>query len=126
MVENLYNNNCFSLTRGFQHTRAASNAEDKIDTTNNGGSRETTIRAQHKDVLVHGDAVDLLVNVLDTLQQVVEHLVRLPLRLAQSLGGRSFVRPFVRQSVSPFSCAFHDLESNFSEQPWFCHVRLPD
>ena len=44
------------------------------------------IRSQHQAVFAHGDAVDLLVKVLDALQQVVEDLVRHPVRHAQSLG----------------------------------------
>ena len=35
----------FALTRGFQHTRAASNAEDNLDTTNNDYKRQVDLPA---------------------------------------------------------------------------------
>ena len=43
-------------------------------------------REELQAVFARGDAVDLLVKVLYALQQVVEDLVRLPLRLVQCLG----------------------------------------
>ena len=43
-----------------------------------------TTHPLHQAVFAQGDAVDLVVKVLDALQQVVEDLLRLPLRLVQS------------------------------------------